>query len=138
MISLQNVGGENIIASQHDEQNITWPLEDTDLLVLRYSKHSKIKYIYRSRVDKIARSAWEITCMASTRRILVLYVSKFQSRKPNNCWLWKYKFDEKRKSRKNSIFSTMDFPQIWRTRLSRFLNLGFWIFFKFWHSVRFC
>ena len=121
-ISLQNVGGENIITSQHDEQNITWPLQDTDLLVLRHFKHSKIKYIYRSRVDKIDQlraSVWEIACMASTRRILVLYVSNFQSKKPNNCWLWKYKFDEKRKSRENSNLRFLHdgFSTNWRTRL---------------------
>ena len=33
--------------------------------------------------------------LASARRILVLCISKLQSRKLNNCWLWKYKFGEK-------------------------------------------
>ena len=31
---------------------------------------------------------WDV----SMRRILVLCISNFQPRKPNNCWLWKYKF----------------------------------------------
>ena len=35
------------------------------------------------------------------RRMLVPCISNFQSRKPNNCWLWKYEFGEKSKSRKN-------------------------------------
>ena len=59
--------------------------------------------------------------LASAGRILCIW--NFQSRKPNNYWLWKYKFGEKSKSR--------DGFWIWRTRL----NLGFCsIFFKFWDS----
>ena len=46
--------------------------------------------------------------LVSIRRILVLCISNFQSRKLNNCWLWKYEFGEKSKSRQNlkPLFST--------------------------------
>ena len=78
--------------------------------------------------------------LVTMRRILVLYISNFQSRKPNNYWLWKYEFGEKSKSRKNLktfLKFKKKFPQIWCTRLS-FLNFGFCsIFLKFWHNVSF-
>ena len=37
---------------------------------------------------------WCFGRLVSMRRIWVLCISNFQSRKPNNCWLWKYKFGE--------------------------------------------
>ena len=77
--------------------------------------------------------------LVSTRRISVLCISKFQSRKPNNCWLWKYKFGKKRKSCKN--FKNTFLHDGCSTNLvhkTEFLNLGFCsIFFQFWNSVRF-
>ena len=61
----------------------------------------------------------------------------FQSRKPNNCWLWKKKVGEKKQKLWKLKNSTMDFPQIWSTIL-RVLNLTLHsIFFKFWYSVSF-
>ena len=70
------------------------------------------------------------------RHILVLCLSKFQSRKPNNCWLWIYEFREKSKSRKN--LKTSFLHNGFSSNLvhkTGFLNLGFCsIFVKFWHS----
>ena len=79
-------------------------------------------------------------CTVSMRRILVLFISNFQSRKLNNCWLWKYEFGEKSKiSRKN--LKPPFFHDGFSTNLvhkTEFLNLGFCaIFFTFWHNVGF-
>ena len=68
----------------------------------------------------------------------MLFVSYFQSKKPNNCWLWKYEFGEKSKiSRKN--LKPPFFHDGFSTNLvhkTEFLNLGFCaIFINFWHSV---
>ena len=67
------------------------------------------------------------------RRMLVPCISNFQSRKPNNCWLWKYEFGEKSKRRKN--FKNPFLHDGFSTNLvhkTEFLNLGFCsIFFKF-------
>ena len=82
---------------------------------------------------------WCFGRLVSMRRIWVLCISNFQSRKPNNCWLWKYEFGKKSKSRKN--FKIPFLHDGFSTNLvhkTEFLNLGFCsIFFKFWHSVSF-
>ena len=77
--------------------------------------------------------------LVSKRRILVPCISNFQSRKSNNCWIWKYEFGGISKSRRNL---KKPFPHDgFSTNLvqkTEFLNLGFCsIFFKFWHSVSF-